>query len=1019
MNDIPLGVLNLLEQLNSYQYGYIVNGKVVNDMNNFFYDYRSLSIREFEKYRAGVCWDYVHYEANWFKKHGYKYETFYIQVQDEDGDCPSHTYLVFYLSNPDNGVYYFESSWRKYSGIERFDNINELHATVEKRHIEEALSKCYPNTYIREKYDAASKSFEHLNCGEYMTKVSKGRIKLENVMFIEETTTNTKDLMFLDISKNKQKCIKYLKQHKSKYTQHIDNYNGEIVVDTDKNLHVGQIFVGKTGKDEGFITGLWVRKEYRGTGLGKRLLNDAINKYNGIDLTVKKDNEVAVNMYRSHGFKELEYDDSDYYWMKLDESYVEEKMLVDSKDIYYNKDKFDSGEINLCFIVGHSGSGKSTMARGMADGDKIEYYELDDVVLNKISFTMENLKEYGDLIYSFFKGPGKKYYYTEEDRKTGKVKGIDGYYEEKLIKDFVRYAISYCKAHKSKKYVIEGIWILDFIEPSLLKDYAVYIKGTSFIKSTFRAANREVKNASAGENRLKLWFDRATNLKIFVDLEKELKMYRGYFTSQDVNEYVFPYQHPYEFVSESTTKYISPLSKLLIPGFEPIQGRVQIRESEEENIVKLLDKRVKKLADLANETNQFFHAIRRDIEYSIRTNYNNAWLTHDHYYMNHKDEIPLITSTIIKNKMPSNKRVYRVVQGTDDVVIGMTDFMKRIMIPSIKKDEDISKSRMIQSMEYETITPKKNGNNFSAGIIVVKLRQIIPANESSIEEDKCYGLPKLKKYPMPDEKHVISAIRFFNYVDKENEAELAKNIKKKMRKYNIPYSKVGEKNRLKKYLKEDTDIVSEWCFDNFDAKPVLVFDLGSVLVEQKQSFTEALMKSKLIPNELAQNIHDHIINTFIDNSKYLDYCSSTEYYKFMTDKASSDIKKYIPAALRVNLDNMGKLPYTDSLIKQLKDKGYTLLYLSNWSKWSRDEYLHNTFDFLKYFDGGIFSCDVKLMKPDHKIYEALLKKFNIEGKQCIFFDDKYENIKASIECGMYGVMFNKVTTPDWIRENLL
>ena len=698
---------------------------------------------------------------------------------------------------------------------------------------------------------------------------------------------------------------------------------------------------------------------------------------------------------------------------------IEEKMLVDSEDIYYNKDKFDSDEINLCFIVGHSGSGKSTMARGMADGDKIEYYELDDVILNKISFTMENLKEYGDLIYSFFKDPGKKYYYTEEDRKTGKVKGIDGYYEEKLIKDFVRYTISYCKTHKNKKYVLEGIWILDFIEPSLLKDYAVYIKGTSFIKSTFRAANREVKNASAGDNRLKLWFDRATNLKIFVNLEKELKMYRDYFTSQDVNEYVFPYQYPYEFVSESTTKYISPLSKLLIPGFEPIQGRVQIRESEEENIVKLLDKRVKKLADLANETNQFFHAIRRDIEYSIRANYNNAWLTHDHYYMNHKDEIPLITSTIIKNKMPSNKRVYRVIQGTDDVVIGMTDFMKRIMIPSIKKDEDISKSRMIQSMEYETITPKKNGNNFSAGIIVVKLRQIIPANESSIEEDKCYGLPKLKKYPMPDEKHVISAIRFFNYVDKENEAELAKNIKKKMREYDIPYSKVGDKNRLKQYLKEDTDILTEWTFDSFDSKPVLVFDLGSVLVEQKQSFTEALMKSKLIPNELAQNIHDHIINTFMDNSKYLDYCSSTDYYKFMTDKASSNIKKYIPTALRVNLDNMGKLPYTDSLIKQLKDKGYTLLYLSNWSKWSRDEYLHNTFDFLKYFDGGIFSCDVKLMKPDHKIYEALLKKFNIEGKQCIFFDDKYENIKTSIECGMYGVMFNKVTTPDWIRENLL
>lgn len=944
INNIPDDIIRLSEELNKYQYGYLVNGKIETDMESFFDNYKSLTIKDFEKYKVGVCWDYVHYEANWFKAHGYKYETFYVQVQDEDGYCPSHTFLVFYLPGS-NKPYYFEASWKKYRGIENFNTLSELHKTIRQRHIDDAQSKCYPETYLIQKYDAASKSYEGISCKDYMMKASKGKVKFENCLSVEackdvetarmfvrdvaklakkynanyfivtdgasgtsnngnpavknardaqikwekehgldpdedwtnEASNITKNLIFLDISKNKQKCIKYLKQHKSKYTQHIDNYNGEIVVDTDKDLHVGQIFVGKTGKDEGFITGLWVRKEYRGTGLGKRLLNDAINKYNGIDLTVKKDNEVAVNMYRSHGFKELEYDDSDYYWMKLDESYVEEieeKILVDSKDIYYNKDKFDSGEINLCFIIGHSGSGKSTMAREMADGDKIEYYELDDVVLNKISFTMENLKEYGDLIYSFFKGPGKKYYYTEEDRVSGKVKGIEGYYEEKLIKDFISYAISYAKSHKNKKYVLEGIWILNFIEPSLLKDYAVYIKGTSFIKSTFRAANREVKNTSVGDNRIKLWFDRATDLRIFVNLEKELKKYRKYFSSSNISESykpLYPYTFPLtieDHVEAPLLPAIYSFRSLLINEYEPIQGRIQIKESKK-------------------------------------------------------------------------------------------------------------------------------------------------------EDDKCYGLPKLKKYPMPDKNHVLSAIRFFNYVSPENEKELAKNIKKKMREYDISYSKVGDKNRLKQYIKEDTDILSEWCFDNFDTKPVLVFDLGSVLVEQKQSFTEALMKSKLIPNELAQNIHDHIINTFMDNSKYLDYCSSTDYYKFMTDKASSDIKKYIPTALRVNLDNMRKLPYTDSLIKQLKDKGYTLLYLSNWSKWSRDEYLHNTFDFLKYFDGGIFSCDVKLMKPDHKIYEALLKKFNIEGKQCIFFDDKYENIKASIECGMYGVLFNKDYTPQWIRDSLL
>lgn len=175
--EVPDEIIDVLKRLNSYDYGYIKNGKKIKGMENFFDDYKSLTISEFEKYKIGVCWDYVHYEAYWFDKHGYKYDTFYIQVQDEDNDCPSHTYLVFYLPGS-NKVYYFESAWGKYQGIEEFDNINKLHNTIKERHITSANSKCDPKTYFRNKYDAKSSSWEHLNCGEYMVKVSKGRIQL-------------------------------------------------------------------------------------------------------------------------------------------------------------------------------------------------------------------------------------------------------------------------------------------------------------------------------------------------------------------------------------------------------------------------------------------------------------------------------------------------------------------------------------------------------------------------------------------------------------------------------------------------------------------------------------------------------------------------------------------------------------------------------------------------------------------------------------------------------------------------
>lgn len=71
-----------------------------------------------------------------------------------------------------------------------------------------------------------------------------------------------------------------------------------------------------------------------------------------------------------------------------------------------------------------------------------------------------------------------------------------------------------------------------------------------------------------------------------------------------------------------------------------------------------------------------------------------------------------------------------------------------------------------------------------------------------MKDVKQYGLPKLRKYPMPDKKHVKSAIRFFNYVSPSNEKELAKAILKRMRKYGMSFSDftVGEENRFIKYV---------------------------------------------------------------------------------------------------------------------------------------------------------------------------------------------------------------------------
>lgn len=78
----------------------------------------------------------------------------------------------------------------------------------------------------------------------------------------------------------------------------------------------------------------------------------------------------------------------------------------------------------------------------------------------------------------------------------------------------------------------------------------------------------------------------------------------------------------------------------------------------------------------------------------------------------------------------------------------------------------------------------------------------ISLNEHKLKssERTDFGIPSTKKYPMPDRSHVLAAIRMYNHVDPSHEKELASNIKKKMKLYNISRDQVGEGNRLKQYL---------------------------------------------------------------------------------------------------------------------------------------------------------------------------------------------------------------------------
>ena len=112
--------------------------------------------------------------------------------------------------------------------------------------------------------------------------------------------------------------------------------------------------------------------------------------------------------------------------------------------------------------------------------------------------------------------------------------------------------------------------------------------------------------------------------------------------------------------------------------------------------------------------------------------------------------------------------------------------------------------------------------------------------------------------------------------------------------------------------------------------------------------------------------------------------------------------------IRRTFDNVGqcmhRAEYAILWIQELKEEGFKVYYLSNYS-----EYLMqaspDVLDFLPLMDGGVFSCYVHLLKPERAIYQKICDEYGLDPKECVFIDDREENVLAAEAFGMKGIFF--------------
>jgi 2-haloacid dehalogenase len=112
---------------------------------------------------------------------------------------------------------------------------------------------------------------------------------------------------------------------------------------------------------------------------------------------------------------------------------------------------------------------------------------------------------------------------------------------------------------------------------------------------------------------------------------------------------------------------------------------------------------------------------------------------------------------------------------------------------------------------------------------------------------------------------------------------------------------------------------------------------------------------------------------------------------------------------------LGPIHGTVEILGELRAAGVPLYALSNWSAETFPVSLRR-FEFLRWFQGILLSGEVRLLKPDPRIFQLLLDNHAVDPAHTVYIDDLKPNVEAAVALGMHGILF---TDPIALRHELV
>ena len=198
----------------------------------------------------------------------------------------------------------------------------------------------------------------------------------------------------------------------------------------------------------------------------------------------------------------------------------------------------------------------------------------------------------------------------------------------------------------------------------------------------------------------------------------------------------------------------------------------------------------------------------------------------------------------------------------------------------------------------------------------------------------------------------------------------------------------------------------------------IIFDLGGVLIDwNPKHLYRKIFRTETAVDYFLENITTGEWNEMQDGGRSLE-----EATKLLVDQFPHYTPEIEAFYDRWEEDMLGGAieGTVDILRTCINDKRYRIYALTNWSA-ETFPVARKKFEFLNWFEGILVSGEEKLKKPDHRIYQRLLDKFNLSAAQLLFIDDNLRNIKSAEEFGIKGIHFQspEILKSQLIEENIL